>query len=187
MCIRDSEKAGASCWSPRAWHMDGNFGLRAEDAAPRSFAPQPLRTADRSTHETRGQACWCCPLPVALQPRRGAIRASTTRPARSAQSQHAVTLPASRFASHSIAPQAASACPGTASAPSLVIPTSSEYSPGHTCGNRTPAKRGEAFWSCPLPVAQHPRRGADPSLNKQTCSLRATPVCSPIASLGLCK
>ena len=35
------------------------------------------------------------------------IRASTTRPARSALSQHGVTLPALRFASHSIAPQVA--------------------------------------------------------------------------------
>ena len=41
------------------------------------------------------------------------IQAPNTRPARSALSQHAVTLPASRFASHSIAPQTASACPGT--------------------------------------------------------------------------
>ena len=45
----------------------------------------------------------------AATPRRGAIQASSTRPARSALSQHAVTLPASRFASHSIAPHAASA------------------------------------------------------------------------------
>ena len=41
---------------------------------------------------------------------------------------------------------------------------------GHAHGNRTLAKRGEAFWSCPLPVAQQPRRRADPSLNSQTCS-----------------
>ena len=26
----NSEKAGASCWSPRTWHTNGNFGLRAE-------------------------------------------------------------------------------------------------------------------------------------------------------------
>ena len=67
----NSEKAGASCWSPRTWHMDGKFELRAEDATPRSFAPQRLRMADPSTHETGGQACWSGPLPVALQPRRG--------------------------------------------------------------------------------------------------------------------
>ena len=30
-----------------------------------------LRTAKPSTHETRGQACWPCTLPVEIQPRRG--------------------------------------------------------------------------------------------------------------------
>ena len=40
-----------------------------------------------------------------------------------------MTLTASRFASHSIAPQAARASPGTASAPSLVLPTSSALCP----------------------------------------------------------
>ena len=40
---------------------------------------------------------------------RGADPSPNTRPARSALSQHAVTLPALRFASHSIAPHAASA------------------------------------------------------------------------------
>ena len=32
----NSEKAGASCWSPRTWHTDNNFGLRAEDTAHRA-------------------------------------------------------------------------------------------------------------------------------------------------------
>ena len=66
------------------------------------------------------------------------IRASTTRPARSALSQHAATSRPSRFASHNIAPQAASASPGTASAPSLVLPTSSEICPreSNPCENR---------------------------------------------------
>ena len=67
----NSETAGASCWSPRRWYMDGNLGLRAEDAAPRSNAPRP-RTARTSTPETRGQACWSRTLPVAMQPREGA-------------------------------------------------------------------------------------------------------------------
>ena len=53
------------------------------------------------------------PLPVALQLCGGADPSPNTRPARSALSQHAVTSPASRFASHSIAPPTASACPGT--------------------------------------------------------------------------
>ena len=91
--------------------MDSNFGLRAEDAAPRSFAPsdsgRPIRVRPRREVRLAGLAL--CSL---LQPSRGAIQASTTGPARSALSQHAVTLPASCFASHSIAPQAASASPG---------------------------------------------------------------------------
>ena len=45
--------------------------------------------------------------------------------------------------------------------------------------------RGQACWSCPLPVALQPRRGANPSLNKQTCSLRAKPACCDFARLAL--
>jgi len=60
----NSEKAGASCWSPRTWHMDGNFGLRAEDAAPRSFAPRdsgrPIRVRPRREVRLAGLAL--CPL-----------------------------------------------------------------------------------------------------------------------------
>ena len=125
----DSEKAGAACWLPRTWHMDGNFGLRAEDAAPRSFASRdpgrPIRV------HTRREVRLACPAlcPLRCNPAEALIRASTTIPARSALSQNAVTLPASRFASHSIAPQAASASPGTASAPSFVLPISSEICP----------------------------------------------------------
>ena len=36
----NSETAGASCWSPRTWHMDDNLGLRREHASPRSDAPR---------------------------------------------------------------------------------------------------------------------------------------------------
>ena len=112
----NSEKTGASCWSPRTWHTDGNFGLRAEGTAPRSFAPcdtgRPIRVRTRREVRFAGLT----PLPVALQPCRGADPSLNTRPACSALSQHAVTLPALRFASHSIAPQTASACPGTTSA-----------------------------------------------------------------------
>ena len=68
----NSEKAGASCWSPRTWHTDGSFGLRAEDTAPRTFAPRdsgrPIRV--RTTREVR--LAGLSPLPVALQLRRGA-------------------------------------------------------------------------------------------------------------------
>ena len=119
----NNEKAGASCWSPRTLHMDGIFGLRAEDAAPRSFAPldsgRPIPVRTRREVRIAGPALW----PLRCNPAEELIRASTARPARSALSQHAVTLPASCFASHlCIAPQAASASPGTASAPSLVLP-----------------------------------------------------------------
>ena len=120
----NSEKAGASCWSPRTWHMDGKFGLRAEDATPRSFAPRdsgrPIRV------RTRREVRLACPAlcPLRCNPAEELIRASKTRPSRSALSEHVVTLPASRFASQSMAPQAASASPGTASAPPLVLPTS---------------------------------------------------------------
>ena len=112
----NSEKAGASCWSPRTWHTDNNFGLRAEDTAPRSFAPRDSgrRIRVRTRREVRLAAL--SPLPVALQLCRGADPSPNTRPARSALSQHAVTSPASCFASHSIAPPTASACPGTFSA-----------------------------------------------------------------------
>ena len=126
----NSEKAGASCWSPRAWHTDSNFGLRAEDTALRSFAPRdsgrPIRVRKRREVRFAGLS----PLPVALQLCRGADPSLNTRPARSALSQHAVTLPALRFASHSIAPQTASACSGTTSASFfLVLHTSLEVCP----------------------------------------------------------
>ena len=117
----NSEKAGASCWSPRTWHTDSSFGLRAEDTAPRSFAPldsgRPIRVGKRREVWLAGLS----PVPVALQPCRGADPSLKTRPARSALSQHAVTLPASRFAFHSIAPQTASACPGTTSASFFLV------------------------------------------------------------------
>ena len=109
----NSEKAGASCWSPRTWHTDSNFGLRVEDTAPRSFAPCDSGRSIRVRTRREVRLADLSPLPIALQPCRGADPSLNTRPARSALSQHAVTLPALRFASHSIAPQTASACPGT--------------------------------------------------------------------------
>ena len=137
----NSEKTGASCWSPCTRYMDGAFGLRAEDAAPRIFARRdsgrPIRV--RTRREVRPADPALCPLRCNLAEE--LIRASTNRPARSALSQHAVTLPASRFASNSIAPQAARASPGTASAPSSVPRPVRRYAPGLTHGNRTRAKR----------------------------------------------
>ena len=94
-----------------------------------SFAPRdsgrPIRVRKRREVRLAGLS----PLPVALQPCRGADPSLNTRPARFALSQHVVTLPALRFASHSIAPQTASACRGTTSAFSLVLLTSLEICP----------------------------------------------------------
>ena len=88
--------------------------------------------------------------------------------------------------SNSIAPRTASPSLGTASAPSFwCFRPARSYAPGHTCGNRIPATRGQVCWSCPLPVAPQLCRGADPSLNNQTCSLCATPACWIFASLEL--
>ena len=67
------------------------------------------------------------PLPVALQLYRGAY--PSPRPARSALSQHAVTLPALRFASHSIAPQNSKRMPRYLSAFFLVLLASLEICP----------------------------------------------------------
>ena len=150
----NSDQAGASCWSPRTWHRDGNFGLRAEDAAPWSFAPsesgRPIRV--RKRREVRPADPALCPL--RCNPAEELILTSTTRPARSALSQHAVTLPASRFASHSIAPQAASASPGTASAPSLVLPTKSEICPrAHVRESDPCEKRRDVIYECTAAVA----------------------------------
>ena len=97
-----------------------------------------------------------------------------------------VLLPASRSASSSIAPRAASTSLGTAFAPSVwCFRPAGSYAPGHTFVNRIPPTRGQVCWSCPLPVAPQLCRGADPSLNNQTCSLRATPACCTCASLEL--
>ena len=82
----------------------GALLLATQDGLSESLTRREVRPADPAL----------CPL--RFNPAEVAIRASTTRPARSALSQHAVTLPDSRFASHSIAPQAASASPGSTSA-----------------------------------------------------------------------
>ena len=125
--------------------MDGNCGLRAEDAPPRNFAPRdsgrPILV--RTRREVRYAGPALCQL--LCNPVEEPIRASTSRPARSALSQHALTLPASRFASHSIARQAASASPGTASAPSLVLPTSSEICPRAYVRESNPCDKKRGF------------------------------------------
>ena len=149
----NSEKAGASCWSPRTGHMDGNFGLRAEDPAPRSFAPRdsgrPIRARTRLEVRLAGPAHCPAHCPLRCNPAEELIRASTNRPAPSVLSQHAVTLPASRFASHRIAPQAASASPGTTSAPSLVLPTSSEICPRAHARESDPCEKRRGLFFLP--------------------------------------
>ena len=91
----NSEKAGASRWSPRTWHVDGNFGLRAEDAAPRSFAPrdsgQPNRVRTRREVRLAGPAL-CQSL---CNPAEEPTQASTTRHFRSGPRQLVVHLSAS--------------------------------------------------------------------------------------------
>ena len=177
----DSEKAGASCWSPRTWRLNGNFGLRVEDAAPRSFAPRdsgrPIRV--RTRREVRPAGPALCPL--RCNPAEELIRASTARPARSVLSQHAVILPASRFASHSIAPQAASASPGTASARSLVLPTSSEICPRAYVRESNPCEKRRGFLVLPsASCSATPQRSRPkPQQTDSHASLQST--CQPRA------
>ena len=53
-----------------------------------------------------------------------------------------------------------------------------------TADPSTHGTRGQACWSCPMPVALQPRRGAAPSLNKHTCYLRAKPACCYFARVA---
>ena len=178
----NSETARASCWSSRTWHTDGNLGLRAEDAAPRSIAPRDLGRPERV--RTRQEARLVGPALCRLQynPAMQPTQAAPTGLVRTALHQHVAILPASRSASNSVAPRAASASLGTACAPSFWC---LRHQLGVTYWNRVPATRGQVCWSCPLPVAPQLCRGADPSLNNQTCSIRATPACCTFASLEL--
>ena len=90
----NSETAGASCWSPRTWHMDGNLGLRAEDAAPRSFG---LRDSGRPNRvRTRQEVRLVGPALCRLKYNPAeATQGSTTRHVRSEPRQLVVHLPAS--------------------------------------------------------------------------------------------
>ena len=94
----NSETAGTSCWSPRTWHIDGNLGLRAEDAAPRSNAPRdsgrPKRVRTRQEARFAGPALCQLLRKFAEEP----TQAQTTRLVRSVLRQHVVHLPASRSA-----------------------------------------------------------------------------------------
>ena len=120
------ETEGASCWTPRTWHLDDNLGLRAEDAAPRSDAARDSGRSERirPRQEARRVGPALCRLP--RNPAEELTQASTTRRVRSALRQHVVNLPASPPAFTNIAPGAASANLGTAFVPFLVLPASPE-------------------------------------------------------------
>ena len=93
----NSEKAGASCWSPRTWHMDGNLGLRAEDAAPQSVAPRDTGRPNRV--RTRREVKLVVPVLCRLKYNTAeATQASTTRHVRSEPRELVVRLPASSSA-----------------------------------------------------------------------------------------
>ena len=85
----NSEKAGASCWSPRTWHMDGNFGLRAEDAAPRSFAPRDSGRPNRVRRRQEARRVGPALCRLKYNPAKEPTQASQTRLVRSALRQHA--------------------------------------------------------------------------------------------------
>ena len=147
-----------------------------------------LWTANPSTHETRGQACWSRTLPIKYNPAKEPTQASQTRLVRSALRQHAVILPASRFASHSIAPRAASASPGTASAPSfMVLPTSSELCPrAYVRESNLCDKRRGLLVLLSASCSATPRWSRPKPQQPDLFDPRATPACCPFSSLVLC-
>ena len=144
----NSETAGASCWSPRTWYMDGNLGLCAEDAAPRSFARRdsvrPNRVRTRQEVKLAGPAL--CRL--LYNPAKELTQASQTRLVRSALRQHAVFCqPRAPHVTASLREQ-----PANASVPPLHLfvwcfRQARSNAPGHTHGNRIP--RQEARFDGP--------------------------------------
>ena len=68
----NNETAGASYWLPRSWKMDGNLGLRAKDAAPRSNAPRDSGRPKRVRTRQEARLGFPALLPVAMQRREGA-------------------------------------------------------------------------------------------------------------------
>ena len=85
-----------------------------------------------------------------------------------------------RRASHSITPHAASARPGTASAPSLVPPTRSELFPRASAREANPCEKRRGFLVLPSASCSATRSRADPSLNRHShASLQST--CQPRA------
>ena len=161
--------------------MDGNFGLRAEDAAPRSFDPsdsgRPIRVRPRREVRLAGLAL--CPLrcnppqksDLSLNNQTCSLRA---KPACRDFASLALRISQHRSASSKRTPRYR-LC--TIFGP----PTRSELFPRAFAREANPCERGEASWSCPLPVAPQP--AAEPT---QASTDIATPACSPLASLGLC-
>ena len=162
--------------------MDGNFGLRAEDAAPRSFAPsdsgRPIRVRPRREVRLAGLAL--CPLrcnpPQRSDP--SLINQTCSLRAKPACCCDFASL-ALRISQHRSARSKRTPVPPLHHL--WCLRPARNYFPGHPHGKRTPAKRGEASWSCPLPVAQQP--AAEPtqaSTNRHShASLQST--CQPRA------
>ena len=94
----NSATAGASCWSPRTWHMEGNLGLRAEDAAPRSNAPRDSGRQERVRPRQEARLVGPALCRLLCNPAKEPTQASTTRLVRSALRQHVENLPTSRSA-----------------------------------------------------------------------------------------
>ena len=116
--------------------MDNNLGLRAEGAAPRSYAPRdtgrPGRVRPRQEARLVSTALRRLPRNPAEEP----TEDSTARFARSALRHQVEHLPASRSAFTSTAPRAASARLGTASVPVFGAP-----------GQAGILAKGKAYWN----------------------------------------
>ena len=104
--------------------MDGNLGLRAEDAAPRGNAPRDSGRPERVRTRLEARLVGPALCRFLCNPAKEPTQASRSRLVRSALRQHVAILPASRSASNIIASRAASASLGTASASFFVVPAS---------------------------------------------------------------
>ena len=161
--------------------MDGNFGLRAEDAAPRSFAPsdsgRPIRVRPRREVRLAGLAL--CPLRCNPPQRSDPSLNNQTCSLRAKPACCDFASLALRISQHRSARSKRTPVPPLHHL--WCLRPARNYFPGHPHGKRTPAKRGEASWSCPLPVAQQP--AAEPtqaSTNRHShASLQST--CQPRA------
>ena len=164
--------------------MDGKFGLRAEDAAPWSFAHRdsgrPIRVRTRREVRPADPA-----LPVALQPRRGADPSLNNKTC-SLRAKPACCDYASlalRIEQHRSA--------GSKRKPRYRLCTifggldQLEICPRAYVRELNPCDKRRGFLVLPSASCSATPQRSRPK-PQQTCSLRATPACSPIASLGLC-